>query len=144
MSAFLCSPELIATLATRLASHTNRYGDASKIARTLAKQNVASIKALYGDEWQEDFAAYVQDCTLPARLRALELAALSLPPERVYGLCACYDYQACETPNWQSTEAHAAINALRSYEIDRLAQRYNLIPGWEFTEVEIAILSLVS
>lgn len=39
-------------------------------------------------------------------------------------LCNCYDYQACETPDYKTTEAHEIVDTLRGMAIRSL-------PGYE-------------
>lgn len=62
---------------------------------------------------------------------------LDIPPEYIYKpyrkpisaiqmikACDCYMYQACETDNWEQTEAFAIVDAIRERAIHD-------IPGWE-------------
>ena len=41
-------------------------------------------------------------------------------PVQLIKLCDCYDYQSCETDDWEKTEAYAICHALRERAIDRL------------------------
>ena len=45
-------------------------------------------------------------------------------PVEIIKLCDCYDYQSCETRDWETTEAFAICAALRAAAIDSL-------PGYE-------------
>jgi len=55
------------------------------------------------------------------------------PPSPVAVLKACdgYEYQACEHPGWEASEAHAYINALRRRAIHAL-------PGYDEAAWEVA------
>lgn len=41
-------------------------------------------------------------------------------PVEVIKACNCYNYQACETPDWKDTEARAIVHALRKRAIRQL------------------------
>lgn len=41
-------------------------------------------------------------------------------PVEVIKACNCYNYQACETPDWKDTEAQAIVHALRERAIKQL------------------------
>ena len=51
----------------------------------------------------------------------------SLPPATelvtILKACACYDYQACETPDYERTEAARLVARIRNKAIE-------LLPGW--------------
>lgn len=48
----------------------------------------------------------------------------NIRPVQVLKALACYEYQACETPDWEDSEAHAFCEALRH----RMIQ---VLPGYE-------------
>jgi hypothetical protein len=50
--------------------------------------------------------------------------------------CACFDYQACETDDYESTLAHTIIDAIRHYAIYEVAGWDNA-PGWEFRRARV-------
>ena len=52
-------------------------------------------------------------------------------PVELLSALACYEYQACETEDWESTEAAAFCRALRKELISRLSG-YSEAP-WEIT-----------
>lgn len=49
---------------------------------------------------------------------------LTPPPLHIIKLCDCLDYQSCETPDWNTTEAHAVLQYIRERAIHEL-------PGYE-------------
>jgi hypothetical protein len=51
-----------------------------------------------------------------------------------FSLCACYDYQACESADFRSTEAYAVIEAIKEGMIRNLPG-YDKAP-WEWTYAE--------
>ena len=59
-----------------------------------------------------------------------------MTPEETLAAVACYRYQACETPDWPTTEAALAMDALAESTI-RALPGYRKAP-WEWTEATIA------
>lgn len=57
--------------------------------------------------------------------------AYDTPPVVVFKQIHCYEYQSCEHPEWETSEAHAFCRALESRLIRRLPG-YEAAPwGWE-------------
>lgn len=55
----------------------------------------------------------------------------SVNPVVVLKQISCYEYQSCETPDWEETEAHAFCQALRKHMIGKLPG-YEAAPwGWD-------------
>lgn len=56
-------------------------------------------------------------------------------PVVIVGALSCYEYQACETPDWRQSEAYAFCDALRHRAIDRMVA---MLAGerttWEITD----------
>lgn len=48
---------------------------------------------------------------------------------------SCYEYQSCEHPEWESSEAHAFCDALRATAIRRLPG-FDDAPGWELRSLD--------
>lgn len=121
MSSFLVSDEHVTTLVNaarefaRYGPFTYYYGnpsrrvtvgnhaDAQTLGTLLRETNIAGQLARYGDD--DGAPAYVHPHRpYPRRATAVEaLAALG-----------CYEYQACEVPAWESSEAYAACQAMRA------------------------------
>ena len=117
MSAYLCNDEhfdALATWATRRSPHgsTFRYRfngewhepDAAKIATTLHAQNVRSVNHRYEES---ESPAY--------RYRAVPIDCIDA--KDVLMACAGLEYQSCETPDWEETEAYAILSAIRERAI---------------------------
>ena len=84
---------------------------AAALANLLQRQNLASLSARYPDEPKES----------PEPVRASEIPRIQpLDPVQVLLSCDCYEYQACETPDWRKTEACSVIDEIRKVAIASL------------------------
>jgi hypothetical protein len=54
-----------------------------------------------------------------------------LAPVAILKGCSCFDYQACETGDYEQSLAHTIISAIRHRAINRLPG-YENADGWEF------------
>lgn len=81
-------------------------GNIQEIGQKLLDENFRSVNFRYGDDMPSPKFSrkYTQDYTAA----------------QIIKLCNCYDYQTCETPDWNETEAYAIYNALRERAISRL------------------------
>jgi hypothetical protein len=153
MSAFICGPEHIgAMVAVALEGpsdgpnrHTwNHYGglawyhqdtryeldrnptpeDIATVGRMLFLENVRSVNYRYEDNYryQEEDAREYAPPPKP-----------TLRPTRVeaFKIIACYEYQACETPDWEQSQAHAFCRALEKRLIHSLPG-YEDANGWDW------------
>lgn len=93
------------------------FGHSEKVGQKLVDENVRSTNYCY----QEDRLPYQfhHDPFIP-----------EYTPVEIIKACNCYSYQACETPDWEKTEAHAIMTALRERAIRQL-------PGYEEATWEI-------
>ena len=55
------------------------------------------------------------------------LAILDMDPVQVLKACACYAYQTCEHPTWESSEAYTFIQTLKDHSIA-------VLPGYDDAE----------
>lgn len=147
MSAFQVSPEHVAAMLRsaialgRLDRHPFRYAFAQKqvvvedelerVGWTLWDENARSVRARYPDADEHEMIA-------PAPLeksrwgRLVRSSSDRTPtPVETLSICACYRYQACETGDFESTEAGAFFDALREAAIRHLPG-YDEAP-WEWT-----------
>jgi len=81
-------------------------GNRRKAGQVLMQQNRRSVNVRYGESMRA--AKFTEDCDTLA------------DPVVVLKACACYDYQSCETDDYEETEAHAIIQALRKRAITEL------------------------
>ena len=84
---------------------------AAALANLLQRQNLASLAARYPNDPAET----------PEPVRTSAIVQIQhLDPVQVLKSCACYGYQACETPDWRKSEARSVINAIRNAAIAAL------------------------
>ena len=149
MSAFIVSHDHIDALLS-FASKRDSYGsvsyyvkktgahvsiteqNATEIGRILLTENERSIYARYpdckpGDDKKpgtigEDAAGY-NFKRWPLSSPLLSVSILKA--------CSCFDYQACETDDYDDSLAATVIDAIRNRAISRLPG-YEDAPGWEF------------
>ena len=130
MSAFQCTPEHIAVLA-HFANRNDIYlgarwnnPDATKnpvdIAEALAIENNASLDHRYPkDADKKADQIYFALCKDSARKIPKTFSAVE-----IIKLAQCYDYQACEHPEYEASDAKQLIKAIISKAITKL-------PGYE-------------
>lgn len=146
MSAYIVTPEHIIylvdaamSLASRRNDHAARWfwGEpaswqeaplgnferAAEVANMLLRENILSVSHRYPGE---------SSATLPGRkggpsvITAYQFTAFTPEPDPVQVLKSirCLEYQSCEHPGWEQSEAHAFLRAL-----ERLA--IGALPGFE-------------
>jgi len=106
MSAFLCTPKHIGTVARISIPNGNR----AYVAEVLAKENIRSVGYRYPDckgHEAEQFLGmfeehYLEDCVKEATRRIPH----EMDPGDVVKLLESYRYQACECFDWEKTEAY--------------------------------------
>ena len=108
MSAYLVQPHHAAYLARYYVDHCLKWGgipggpvDAADVAQLLARANMDSLRARYGDDGAGDPAAYIAEC----RRNAMQAHWPSFDPVTVIKAAHCFDYQACELPDYDLTMA---------------------------------------
>lgn len=88
--------------------------EAARVANVLAKENARSVDHRYPD-----------GANGPAAYDAFEprdMVRVTCDPAQVVRACDCYRYQACETDDYESTEAAAFVRAVRGAAVDRLVE----------------------
>ena len=91
-------------------------GDEQRIASVLYAENVRSVNARYRENETANGFRYVRKATDTKR-----------EPVAIIKACHCYSYQACETDDWQQSEAFAVVES-----INDMAQRN--LPGYDAAE----------
>jgi hypothetical protein len=106
------------------------YRRASEVGQMLWSENVASVRHRYPDCGDGELPGPIGCNYVYGDHERLPYRAC---PEPVAVLKACdgYEYQACEHPGWEGSEAHAYIEALRTRAIRAL-------PGYEEAAWEVA------
>lgn len=99
MSAYICSDKHIATIAI---AYTRLIGgdDAQALADELLAENIRSVNYRYREDTP------VEPCDLSEHE-----ADTRTPPELV-ALCECLDYQSCEHPEWETSNAHQLLELI--------------------------------
>jgi len=134
MSAFIVSHKHINTILTyangqrfspkvRLTDGTllsfDQLGDLQHAAEILIGENVASINARYPDTIGNMQAA-------PGLTAEMDQPIIFTFERKAYkavemiSICSCYNYQACETADYDSSDAHKIVNAIRECAISNL------------------------
>jgi hypothetical protein len=126
MSAFIVSNKHIDTLVSYAMSsgiHQVYHNgdtchlDGEGMGMILAEQNARSVNARYREQTTVDYS-WTPIYRLPTNA------------VQILKACNCYDYQACETDDYDTTLAHAIIQAIQSKAIRSL-------PGYDAAEWEI-------
>lgn len=127
MSAFIVSKKHIDVLITSLKTAQNRFtifhqqnainfDTLDEIGQILVNQNYESVNFRYNEN------------AVPYKY---EHKAVSLPEiVQILKLCDCYDYESCETDDYEQTLACNIINTIRINLISKL-------PGYDEAEWEI-------
>ena len=110
MSAFLCSPKHIAVVAT-WAAESGLVEDREAAARQFAEANIKSVSYRYSEEeacatqeWLSmELDDYLEDCAKPVTGYAVA---------QIHSLASSLDYQSCEHPEWETSEAKRIIDAV--------------------------------
>lgn len=84
-------------------------GHLQEIGQKLVDENFRSVNFRY---------SHHNDPEEPFTFRHIMLRDYS--PIEIIAACDCYDYQTCETSDWQETEAWAIMHALRERAISLL------------------------
>lgn len=96
--------------------------NAEEIGRILLTENERSVNHRYPGSEPGDLPGSIGEDAATYRFRFLHCTPL--PAVVVLKSCDCFDYQACETDDYESSLAHTIIDAIRSAAIRAL-------PGYE-------------
>ena len=134
MSAFLVSPKHIGTLAASFcfsrASEWRHIGTCDEIAETLARQNLRSVESRYPDltgRGAEEFLSISNQDYIAASARAsfdvrnaLQYSKAGRWHADLLKAAQCYEYQSCETSDWEQTQAAKVCREIISLTISEL------------------------
>ncbi|VGO12402.1 hypothetical protein PDESU_00954 [Pontiella desulfatans] len=146
MSAYIVAKEHVAYLAAMAMAGTGKpyggglewyHGESSRdciregeltaaveAANMLWKENMISVAHRYSDPVEElPGDRYVEDDITEADV-AFQQATVAFEPVQVLKSCNCLEYQSCEHPGWEASEAHAFLQALKDKAVRAL-------PGYE-------------
>lgn len=137
MSAYLCDDRHVNALISFAAQQENGSGltyyfngesirvqsdhECQKAAEVLKAENLRSLAARYEDTDTLKEQPITFERNFFMSWQPLKLAV------QILKACDCYDYQACESDDYEQTEAHALVDGIRSRAIGSL-------PGYEEAE----------
>jgi len=140
MSAFVCPPEHFGLLAAFIARTGGlvipewRAHDAPTIAELLARECIRSVATRYPDDVSGNRPGpALTDQLICAQARAWAATYLNEWPAGVSlalvrNFASCYDYQSCETSDYETTPAHQQIEAIWRATPD------TRVEGWVWTD----------
>jgi hypothetical protein len=108
--------------------------NATEVGRILLTENERSVRSRYP-------AAACGDEAMPGTVgqdaESYKFRPWPRPVDPVAALkgCSCFDYQACETDDYESSLAWTIVNAIRDRAISRLPG-YDNAQGWEFNRAK--------
>lgn len=144
MSAFVCMPEHLGALAAAMAHYEIDF-DIERMAEVLAKENIRSVAFRYPsdpDGGRPGPCLYDHEIVQFAVAYAVHYHRHGLPVNGrdLINMIRCYEYQTCETPDWEQTEAVEKVRMLR-YRIQRMEPIFLMKPkvDWEFVDRETRI-----
>jgi len=98
---------------------------ADAVGALLRAQNIRSVNFRYNED-EPEAEAYYQFAELPG----------TVVPIVVFQAIDCYEYQSCETPDWESSEACAFCDALRRKMI-REIPGYGDVNAWGISRRDV-------
>jgi len=93
----------------------------SRLGQMLWDANVKSVRCRYPDAPDDELPGARQ---WPFKYGKHRGFRGDVEPVQVLKSIACYEYQSCEAPDWEASEAYAFCQALRTAMID-------MLPGYE-------------
>jgi hypothetical protein len=146
MSAYVVHPDHISYLVQvaiglgRASRSTLTFGDprtgigieidtASEVGACLLQENIASVRYRYPDCTYDDLPGPIPTpAAINYQYRPLPV---QLDPVQVLKAIRCYEYQSCEHPGWQESEAKRFCELLIDYAVRNLPGYDNA--AWEVT-----------
>lgn len=134
MSAFICDRDHIVYLVQAANTRRlNRYGgknmtaeEMRAVGQMLWNENVRSVSHRYPNEPTSDLPGPCEEIyTIDES--DFDRPLLTVDPVQVLKSCDCYEYQACEHPEWGESEAKRYIDGLRK-------RAWQSFPGYEDAE----------
>jgi hypothetical protein len=112
MSAFFVGAAHVDALLTFWREKARDKPDAkalSELGRMLLRENVRSLETRYRSDDHSEERQQAERYTFRPR------GANKLRPIDLVSMCNCFDYQACETDDYECTEASALIDVIRKH-----------------------------
>ena len=109
--------------------HELKGGDLTeeiRVANMLWQENITSVRYRYPDDTFDTMPGPIGE-TYVMDERDLTFFWDAFNPIQVIKSCNCYEYQACEHPGWETSEAHCFIDSLKEHAMRSL-------PGYDDAE----------
>ena len=104
-----------------LAADIREPSEPVRAANMLWAECVKSVQYRYPDcETLLDLPGHVADAEAGYELDHLRVCWGYIKPIEVISAARCYEYQSCEHPGWENSEAHAFIESLVRFAITKL------------------------
>jgi len=139
MSAYIVDHDHIDALLSFAIEHRVRYvlpdadscidifpSNATEIGRILLDENERSVRHRYPDCGADDLPGTIGQDSANYKFRKW---SSSIPALTILKACDGFDYQACETGDYEKSLANVIVNAIRGFAIRRLPD-YAEAPGW--------------
>lgn len=139
MSAYIVDHDHIDALLSYGIQHQVRYSvaescveinlhNATEIGRILLDENERSVRHRYPGSDVDDLPGTIGQNAASYKFRRWP-ALLQLEALTILKACDGFDYQACETENYEQSLAATIVRAIRGFAIRRLPG-YSDAPGW--------------
>ena len=99
---------------------------ATLYANVMQSENVRSVNIRYSDDFECE----------PLRVSDADICRFNLTPVHILKMCACLDYQSCESDDWESTVAYRLLQRIKDSAIDALPG-YGAAP-WAYDGEKVA------
>jgi|TARA_R100000789_G_scaffold100171_1_gene109042 hypothetical protein len=137
MSAFMVSDKHINTLLTWTNANyqgriytqkkdfdSSNANDLQLMANVLKGENIRSLEARYGNNTAEEMADFEKDILFNFT------NGREFKPVEIIKLCNCYDYQSCESDDYDTTTANKIIKSIRACAV-------SMLPGYDQAKWDI-------
>jgi hypothetical protein len=91
--------------------------DSDTIGSVLVTEQLASVSYRYPDDRLDDLPGYTPDI---GREYEFKPTSLRLDPRFVLKAIAGYEYQSCEHPGWDTSEAKAIVETIKEHAISAI------------------------
>lgn len=147
MSAYICDRgHIIYLVAAAMSRQLNRSGGifswyhekqrrelsssdferAAEVANMLWRENIKSVSHRYPNESSATLPGPIDE-NFVIEPKDIPACLAEFKPVQVLKSCDCYGYQTCEHEDWETSEAHTFIQALR-------ARAWHSLPGYDDAE----------
>lgn len=99
------------------------HDTAERVGQMLWAENVRSVNHRYAEEEWEEIYTFTR---LPI--------SGHIDPMVILDAIGCYEYQSCEHPEWERSEAYRFCQALKAHAIDALPRRQKV---WEINDPQV-------